>query len=165
VCNPRTTYISFSSHSFSVYVTLIFVIFLFSSSILIDLSAHRQSPEDETDSQGGHIHSKTVGVKWNREEGDADISSAKHRSDFVGKVKNEKTSRPSSSSSGSTGMRSVVSAPDFSELKMLHESAEKAGVGRKRAFQMVCFDLHFYGRKNPFFFMRNISFFYASQNS
>lgn len=101
--------------------------------------AHRPSPEDEIDALTGQVHSKSVGVKWNREEGDSDVSSAKHRSDFVGKAKSEKSSRPSSSSSGSgcTGMRSVVSAPDFSELKMLHESAEKAGVGRKRAFQMV----------------------------
>lgn len=99
---------------------------------------------------------KTVGVKWNREEGDTDISSAKHRSDFVGKVKNEKSSRPSSSSSGATGMRSVVSAPDFSELKMLHESAEKAGVGRKRSFQMVEFDHHFHDHKIHFFSFENL---------
>lgn len=132
-----------------------------------DLSAHRQSPEDETDSQGGHVHSKTVGVKWNREEGDTDISSAKHRSDFGGKVKSEKSSRPSSSSSGSSGMRSVVSAPDFSELKMLHESAEKAGVGRKRAFQMVNMNRSqfLWIRKSDFFSCKIFHFFHASKNS
>lgn len=81
------------------------------------------------------MQSKSTSSKWNREEGDVDVGSAKSRADFVSKIKDK--ARHSPSTQGLIGMRSVVSAPDFGELKMLHESSDKTVIGRKRGFQSV----------------------------
>ena len=95
-------------------------------------SAHRTSPEEESDNIG-LFRPKPVSVKWTRDEGDTDIASAKHRATFA-KIK-AKTARPMPSLGIVVGMRSVVSAPDFSDLKLMHESVERVGSeGRSRGF-------------------------------
>lgn len=100
-------------------------------------AAHKNLPEDDADSSAG-ASSKSFGAKWNREEGDTDISSAKHRAEFVGKSR-DKANRSTSSGPGSVGMRSVVSAPDFGVLKQLHQSTDKTCDGRKRGLHSVSF--------------------------
>ena len=105
-----------------------------SYSISCNGSANRHPVDEDSEIVAGLMQSKSTSSKWNREEGDVDVGSAKSRADFVGKMKEK---RHSPSTSGLIGMRSVVSAPDFSELKMLHESTDKTVIGRKRGFQSV----------------------------
>ena len=102
---------------------------------LFHYSANRHPVDEDAEIVAGLVQSKPTSSKWNREEGDVDVGSAKSRADFVGKMK-EKV-RHSPSTAGLMGMRSVVSAPDFGELKMLHESSDKTVIGRKRGFQAV----------------------------
>ena len=104
------------------------------------MKAYRISPEEETENP--IIQKKAIGVKWNREEGDTDISSAKHRANF-NKINIKTTNRPVATLGPGIGMRSVVSAPDFGELKLMHENVERiVKSGLKREFAV-----------SPFFFL------------
>ena len=92
---------------------------------------------------------KSDSVKWNREEGDTDIAAAKHRTSF-NKIK-LKTTRPVATVGLGIGMRSVVSAPDFSQLKLMHENVQKIAAANHLGDFPV---------RHQFFFDNNVYFFY-----
>ena len=97
-------------------------------------------PEEKGDSSS--VSRKNDSVKWNREEGDTDIASAKHRTNF-GKIK-MKTIRPIATVGLGVGMRSVVSAPDFSQLKYMHENVENVTDANLLREFPVCFLRNFF---------------------
>ena len=102
------------------------------------------------------IQKKAIGVKWNREEGDTDISSAKHRANF-NKINIKTTNRPVATLGPGIGMRSVVSAPDFGELKLMHENVERiVKSGLKREFAVSAFFIIFCGLFNLCYFFNCI---------
>lgn len=112
-------------------------------------SGCRLLTEERCDTTG--ISRKNDSVKWNREEGDADIAAAKHRTSF-GKIK-LKSTRPVATVGLGIGMRSVVSAPDFSQLKLMHENVQKiAAANHLRDFPVR--------HKSSFFLDNNVCFFY-----
>ena len=111
-------------------------------------SGCRLLTEERCDTTG--ISRKNDSVKWNREEGDADIAAAKHRTSF-NKIK-LKTTRPVATVGLGIGMRSVVSAPDFSQLKLMHENVQKIAAANHLGDFPV---------RHQFFFDNNVYFFYV----
>ena len=85
------------------------------------------------------VKSQNMNVKWNRDECQADTlysssSSSKYRAEFIDSEGLKREKRPG-------GMRSVASAPDFSQLRRMHDTkaAENAQLKvQKRSITGVC---------------------------
>ena len=84
------------------------------------------------------VKSQNMNVKWNRDECQADTlyssSSSKYRAEFIDSEGLKREKRPG-------GMRSVASAPDFSQLRRMHDTKATENIQlkvHKRSITGVC---------------------------